>query len=261
MKTIIATAALAGMMMTSLMVAGAQAAVSPSDLAAMHLDIVPCRSHDRAHEASDLVLADRALAAMQRRDVAALDAMMLDLRVALGHAPDVRSQPELCGDHIVLYSDDPTALLVLNGAISSNAAQGAKSVEQADGLPYGLIGFIVGWTEFEHKDYAAAAADYGRGLKNDPDLTALEAEYVLTLSSLGRNDDALQSANAYLAGHGGLPPLERANILRKRGYVLVEMKRWDEAEAAYKESLTLDPGNTMAQGDLAYIAKQRPSKP
>ncbi len=223
------------------------------------IDVVDCRAHNAAQEAADADLADKALTAMQGHDMAALDALTPQLQAALSHAPDMRAQPEHCGDRIIVHSDDPASFLILSGTLGK--LPGIKGVDQQPGLPYGLLGFIVGWTAFEHKDYAAAAVAYEKGLKNEPDLTSLEAEYVLTLSSLGRNTEALSSVDAYLAAHGGLQATEHANLLRKRGYVLVEMGQWDNAKAAYEQSLALEPGNTVAASELEYIAKQRPSKP
>jgi Flp pilus assembly protein TadD len=49
----------------------------------------------------------------------------------------------------------------------------------------------------------------------------------------------------------------RARMHRGRGYVLTEMGRLDEAEAAYRESLKFEPGNKIAIGELDYIARLR----
>lgn len=45
----------------------------------------------------------------------------------------------------------------------------------------------------------------------------------------------------------------RAMLHRGRGFTLIEMGRLDEAEAAYKKSLTLDRGNKIALNELKYI--------
>ena len=43
-------------------------------------------------------------------------------------------------------------------------------------------------------------------------------------------------------------------MLRNRGYALTELRRLDEAQAAYEASLTLDPANALAENELRYIA-------
>jgi tetratricopeptide (TPR) repeat protein len=46
----------------------------------------------------------------------------------------------------------------------------------------------------------------------------------------------------------------KAAFYRGRGYALTELNQLDEAEEAYKQSLNLDPGNKLAEGELKYIA-------
>jgi tetratricopeptide (TPR) repeat protein len=48
-----------------------------------------------------------------------------------------------------------------------------------------------------------------------------------------------------------------ARMYRGKGMALTELGRLDEAEAAYKESLTDEPGNTRALNELTYIARLR----
>lgn len=42
-----------------------------------------------------------------------------------------------------------------------------------------------------------------------------------------------------------------------KGYALVELRRWDEAEARYRQALALDPNDAKAKNELVYIAEQR----
>ena len=49
-----------------------------------------------------------------------------------------------------------------------------------------------------------------------------------------------------------------AVALRGQGYALVELGRWDEAEAAYRKSLTFEPDSQLAKGELGFIRDQRP---
>lgn len=55
---------------------------------------------------------------------------------------------------------------------------------------------------------------------------------------------------------------ELARAWRGQGYVLVELKRWDEAEQRYRKCLELDPGDVRAKGELLFIQQQKAaSKP
>jgi tetratricopeptide (TPR) repeat protein len=50
---------------------------------------------------------------------------------------------------------------------------------------------------------------------------------------------------------------ELSRAWRGEGYVLVELKRWDEAERRYRQCLALDKNDTRAQQELLYIQRQK----
>jgi tetratricopeptide (TPR) repeat protein len=50
---------------------------------------------------------------------------------------------------------------------------------------------------------------------------------------------------------------ELARAWRGQGYVLVELKRWDEAEQRYRQCLELNKDDTRAQQELLYIQRQK----
>jgi tetratricopeptide (TPR) repeat protein len=54
---------------------------------------------------------------------------------------------------------------------------------------------------------------------------------------------------------------EKARLLRGRGYALTELNRLEEAQAAYQESLKLDPDSELAKHELTYIAGLMAGKP
>jgi tetratricopeptide (TPR) repeat protein len=237
-------------------------AETPAAEVPANVQIVDCQTHNAAQEKADQALAMTAIDLMQAHDVAKLDALMPDLKTALGHAPDKPSLPERCGDILIIYTDQMDEMLSLAALLNGHEKEmGAAKVEQREALPYALLAFIVGWIDYEHADYAGAHEAYAKGLRNDPDYNALVMEDTLTLAGLHRSDEALTQFDAYLARNHDLPDEMMANALRKRGYVLVELGRWDEAEAAYKDSLKLMPDDETAQSELEYIGQNRPSKP
>lgn len=226
------------------------------------IHIVECRPHNAAQEQADQALAMSALDVMQTHDLDKLNALLPDLKTALGHAPDQPSQPERCGDTIRVYSDDLSDVLAMSARLDGHEKElGATKVEQYDAMSYPLLAFIVGWIAFENKDFASAHDAYAKGLLNDPNFNSLIMEDTLTLAALDRSPEALSQLDAYLARNPDLPNEQMAGALRKRGYVLVELERWDEAEAAYRQSLKLAPDDETATGELEYIAQTRPSKP
>jgi Flp pilus assembly protein TadD len=54
---------------------------------------------------------------------------------------------------------------------------------------------------------------------------------------------------------------DRARMFRGIGYSLTELGRLDDAERAYRKSLTCEPGNGHAENELKYIAQLRAGKP
>ena len=82
-------------------------------------------------------------------------------------------------------------------------------------------------------------------------------EKTTALEALGRAADALDAVQRWEATE---PEDERhrdrARVLRAKGYALVELRRLDEAEAAYRASLMLEP-HKGAANELAFIDQQR----
>jgi tetratricopeptide (TPR) repeat protein len=91
-------------------------------------------------------------------------------------------------------------------------------------------------------------------------LPALLGERDAALAALHRPADALADSDEGLR----LPQLtdsHRARFLRGRGFALTELNRLDEAEAAYNDSLKIDPNNPIALRELQYIAGLRAGRP
>jgi tetratricopeptide (TPR) repeat protein len=55
----------------------------------------------------------------------------------------------------------------------------------------------------------------------------------------------------------GIKPVQQGAALRCQGYALIELHRYDEAEARYRAALALDPKDAKAQNELRYISEQR----
>jgi Flp pilus assembly protein TadD len=64
-----------------------------------------------------------------------------------------------------------------------------------------------------------------------------------------------------LNGNPFLDPRDHARILRTKGYALGELNRFDEAEAAYQESLKYEPNHAGALNELKYLAQRKAGAP
>ncbi len=249
-----------GLGFAAAILAAAAAQADPVDDAlAGKYQVVACRTHDQAQEKADNELALTALQLLNKGDIASAQALMPQLRAAQARSPDVAPTAERCGDAINIYSDSTADLLLVSGLLG-NIPEAAKVTVTLKGAPpYGPISFVIGWIEYEHKDFEAALKDYERARLNEPDSLALASEISSTLSMLGRAQDSYDAAAAFLAAHPSLSDKDKATLLRREGYALIDLGRLDDAEAAYNQSLKLDPGNATALGDLDYIRQQRSS--
>ncbi len=54
-----------------------------------------------------------------------------------------------------------------------------------------------------------------------------------------------------------IKPMQQGAALRCQGYALVELHRYDEAEKRYRDALTLNANDAIAQHELGYITQQR----
>jgi tetratricopeptide (TPR) repeat protein len=121
------------------------------------------------------------------------------------------------------------------------------------GNPYPAAAFYLGSYDNEIGQPNEALAVLDRGLIAGPNATLLIAERNAALIALHRWDDVLAGAARGLA-ITNLSPRDRALMLRNKGFALTELKRLDEAQRAYEDSLTLDPDNALAKNELRYIA-------
>ncbi len=121
------------------------------------------------------------------------------------------------------------------------------------GNPYPTAAFYLGsyYNEIGQPDRALTVLDLG--LVAGPNSPLLISERNAALDALRRWDDTLAGAARGLA-IPNLSPKDRALMLRNRGFALTELKRLDEAEQAYRDSLEFDSDNALAKNELKYLA-------
>jgi tetratricopeptide (TPR) repeat protein len=140
----------------------------------------------------------------------------------------------------------------------------SKSHEQFEWIDwgYGECIQIQAFLRSEQKDFQGALAilkDLKR-LAPVSAVTAIETGYVF--NQVGRFDEALltyQGAEALAVKYPSQKPF-RAAALRGMGFSLIELNRLNEAEFAFKQSLDIDPMNSLALNELAYIKSLRSPK-
>eukprot|EP00930_Biecheleria_cincta_P095679 TRINITY_DN87620_c0_g1_i1.p1 TRINITY_DN87620_c0_g1~~TRINITY_DN87620_c0_g1_i1.p1 ORF type:complete len:494 (-),score=123.97 TRINITY_DN87620_c0_g1_i1:119-1531(-) len=105
---------------------------------------------------------------------------------------------------------------------------------------------------FAQKSWDEAIKNYNKAIQLDPKQAAYYSNRAACLSSKGDHNSALNDANKCIE----LDPNFVKGYSRK-GKALFDLRRWDEAEAAYQAGLGVDPENKNLQSGLAEVEAGR----
>jgi len=219
----------------------------------------------RAQAPADCKPVVEARLAQEQKDRVALDAILADakshgLNALVSHFDDLQTMieraptgeiPACNGVRYVRASGPADTLTALAGAAATHEPGQVVALAPS---PYPRAALNLGAGYVELSQWAEAEKILARGLALDPKNSALVTEDALAMSHLGRSAQALAMCDQLLAG-GVAQPLDRARVLRTQGYLLGELGRYDDAIAAYQQSLTFQPGNGLAQNEIAYLTK------
>jgi tetratricopeptide (TPR) repeat protein len=125
---------------------------------------------------------------------------------------------------------------------------------------YGAAALLLAAFANELKRYGEAAPYGERGLQLLPDHAGLVTETATAYVGLKKHPEALKVLDAWLARAPQPDTLDRARVLRTKGFSLIELNRLDEAQAAFEASLKLEPDHRGAMNELTYIAGLRKGK-
>ncbi|MBO9543048.1 tetratricopeptide repeat protein [Caulobacter sp.] len=211
-----------------------------------------------AQEAADQAVVRKA---QQAGSFTAMAPMEKDLIAVLDHAPAHYPQIERVGDvtNIRFTGASGPGAGALAGAIQ------AKGETFAVGMnTYAVAAMMLGSLANERRDPRKAIAYLDRGLALQPGNLVLLAERGMAMVVLRQFSDALalyEKAEKLDFVTKGLNRGAEGRLLRGKGFVLIELKRLDEAEAAYVAALKLEPDHPTAKAELDYIRKQRGGAP
>ena len=218
-----------------------------------------CAPGSAEQSKKDLAVLQPIIADANQRGFAALKEKLPALEEILSHAPTSMNKAEICDGQIVVHVRTSTESLGAMMFYASEQATYPKGVTGSVAVfsPYATAAFLIGTSYDEDRQWDKAYTAMKRGLDVDPLVPSLTTEAALALEELDRAPEALALCERTLRENRLLEKSDRARLERCRGYALVELHQFDEAEAAYKTSLAIDPGNRIALSELAEIDKMR----
>ncbi|MDC7684796.1 tetratricopeptide repeat protein [Asticcacaulis sp. BYS171W] len=241
----------------ALAVSGSAQAADDKDDAAPLLNF-PCQTHDKAAEAAAQTVADKFTTFLNKGDRPGILNMVPEMEAVMAVAP-APYYAERCDTTITVYTSNMSASLMIGVMAAGGKDDKTKTNINLSGpTPYATLAFGLGWAYADRRDYGRCITVLEDGLKRDPFDEAMIAEHLFCLAQAGRNEETIAAADKHLGNFMlALSDPGKAAILRRKGYALIELGRWDEAEKAYKESLKLDPKNEIAKNELIFIKEQK----
>jgi tetratricopeptide (TPR) repeat protein len=192
-----------------------------------------------------------------------VEAHVADLEAALLAAPLAYSAAKSDPDMTYVLTDGGTeTLLALTVASTANKDHPGLHQTRAIKSPYPSASLYLGsyYNEVQRPLDALRVLDAGLSLpvpaiiRMGDHQPYLYAERGAALTLLKRWPEGLANYDQGLT-LTTLTPVQKALLLRGRGFALVELGRLDEGEKAYQDALVSEPGNARATSELAYIAR------
>ena len=122
---------------------------------------------------------------------------------------------------------------------------------------YSRTCYLLAHIAIEERDSQAALQALQKGLELEPDHPHLWCEMGHLLQLLRRHEDALRHYQRAEVVCPWASSQQKGPALRGQGINLIDLGRLDEAEAALKRSLEVEPENQNALHELGYIAHLR----
>jgi len=210
---------------------------------------------DAQQEAADQQAVMDALHAMNQNGYDALATHLDALAAVLAHAPACFPEFEHRGDQIIARSEiDASTGIALVSAVAAQG-QSASLVQGFNIYPYASL--LLGSYSDEMHNFDQGVAWLDKGLALQPHEQHLVLEKATALGQLHRFDEQVALLQAELSDPVAGLTLDRVRYERNLGVALIDDNRLDDAEAALRESLRLQPDNPRAQSELDYIAELR----
>ncbi len=174
---------------------------------------------------------------------------------------EIEAEPRKDNPRLYSVRDPGEALLYMAMAAAAKDGGSQPRPAVALGYAYGYAYYLSAYAQTELKHLVEAEALLRKAVELAPMNSQFVGELAYHLQITGDSAGALEmfksaeTAAEFSPDRAKVPDKTRA--LRGQGYALVELGMPEEAEAAYKAALKLDPNDRKSQGELEYIRQQK----
>lgn len=224
----------------------------------IEIEILRCDAPAENEDAHARIV-DRAIQSFTYGGFPAIERHLPALRRAANRAPACYPEIERRGGDTIVRNNDPRDAALINEALSAASFNTARIVVQRN--VYSDLFLLLGAYAVETGQYDEALVWLDRGLALQPRNEVLTAEKLAALNGARRPADAHALALTALDDPARALTLDRARFLRIAGIALIDLERFDDAEAALNESIRLQSDNPIARAELDYIARLRAGEP
>ena len=212
----------------------------------------------------DSALASEVFTSVQRGGILAVRPYAGAIKAALSGGKKLFPGPIKRDGGLLVLADGPAEEAAVLSGLKTKAGGDVTALAN----PYPPMAFVLGSYYIETGKFKEAISALDAGLALSPlpkarlgeTVPSLISERGSALTQLKKFKEAIANYDMGLA-LSGVDAKARARLYRGKGFALTELGRLDEAEAAYKASLKLEPGNPIAKNELAYIAGLRKGAP
>jgi tetratricopeptide (TPR) repeat protein len=198
-------------------------------------------------ESADAEHVDEALQALARGDLSSAESLLLSV---IANTPRVYEHSLEAKDSLsIKFWGQQEFVHYVMWQEKHGSPRGVTWLRNAYPRAHYYMGFLC----VKRKQFERAVQFLDKGMILEPTNPKFKFEKAQALLHSGRKAESLalydevNEIGPYVTAH------DLAMARRGRGFVLIELGRLDEAEAAFKASLEIDPGNKVALHELAYI--------
>lgn len=199
-------------------------------------------------EALDAQRVDEAVHAIRAKDYSSAEQLLL--AVCANTPPDyVNTWQGEDGGVVVKFWDEPAFLHYVSWPPPNGCGHDVRWMPNAYPRAHYFLGFV--YVAVSRPADALGVLERGRELEPSNPHFNFEIAQALLRSGQAENALAFYDAVSEVGPHVSAAKLAVAK--RGRGAALIELKRLDEAQNAFRESLEFEPNNALALNELVYI--------